>query len=71
MRRGMRNPRRLKVIIYADRIIDINEYLVTFPGANKSEKKCDTELNDIFLKIMPNIWSRQAYVQDFDCESIT
>ena len=30
-----------------------------------------TELNNILLNSMPNSWSKQAYVQDFDCESIS
>ena len=30
-----------------------------------------TKLNYILLNIMPNIWSKQAYVQGFDCEYIT
>ena len=29
------------------------------------------ELNEIVLNSMPNICYNQAYVQDFDCESIT
>ena len=30
-----------------------------------------TELNEILLNSMPNIWSKHAYVQDFDFDSIT
>ena len=30
-----------------------------------------TELNGILIKIMPNIWSKQAYVQVFYCGYIT
>ena len=30
-----------------------------------------TELDRILLNSMPNSWSNQAYVQVFDCESIT
>ena len=30
-----------------------------------------TELNKIILNSMHNIWYRHAYVQGFDCESIT
>ena len=30
-----------------------------------------TKINEILLNSTPNIWSRQAYVQGFDCESIT
>ena len=36
-----------------------------------ADKMGVTELNEILLKIMPNIWSKQAYVQGFDCETIS
>ena len=52
-------------------MIDINEYLFVLPGAKASDKICEMELNAILLNSTPNIWSRQAYVQGFDCESIT
>ena len=29
-----------------------------------------TELNEILKNSMPNSWSKQAYVQGFDCEYI-
>ena len=29
------------------------------------------DLDGIFLNSMPNIWSKQSYVQGFDCEYIT
>ena len=35
-----------------------------------SDKIGATELNGILLNIMPNILSKQEYVQGFDCESI-
>ena len=68
---GMKNPCGLKVRRFTDRMIDLNEYLYVFPGAKASDKTCETELNEILLNIMPNIWNRQAYVQGFDCETIT
>ena len=40
------------------------------PGANASDKKIETELNEILLNSIPKSWSRQAYKQEFDCESI-
>ena len=45
MRRVMSNPSGLKVRLYADRLIDINEYLIFFPGAILSEKNGVNELN--------------------------
>ena len=38
MRHGMRNTQILKVPQYADRLIDLNEYLDLFPGAKLSDK---------------------------------
>ena len=52
--RRMRKPRGLKVRRCAAPLIGLNEYLDTFPGAKKSNKICDTELNEILLNSMPN-----------------
>ena len=71
MRRGMKKPRALTVICYAARLIDINEYLASFPRATLNDKISVMELKKILLNSMPNSWSRQAYIQGFDCESIT
>ena len=35
---GTRNPRKLRVICYAARLIDLDEYLETFPGLKESGK---------------------------------
>ena len=67
----MRKPRGLKVRNYAARLIDLNEYLASFPGAKMTDKIGVTELNEGFLDSMPNSWSKQAYVQVFDCKYIT
>ena len=71
MRRGTNKPRALTVRRYTARLIDLNEYLASFPGATLKDKMDVTKLNYILLNSMPNIWSRQAYVQGFDCEYIT
>ena len=52
----------LKVRRYALYLIDLNDYLDSFPGAKFSDKIGVTELNKILVNIMPNIWSKQAYV---------
>ena len=71
MRRGTEKPRALTVRRYAARLIDINEYLTSFPGATLNDKIGVTELKEILPNSMSNSWSRQAYVQGFDCEFIT
>ena len=50
MRRRMKNPHRLKLICYSDRMIDINEYLSVFPETKASEM----EFNGILLNRMSN-----------------
>ena len=69
MRRGMKKPRSLTVRRYLARLIDLNDYLKSFTGANFTDKIGITKLNQILLKIMPSIWSNHAYAQGFDCES--
>ena len=71
MRRRMRKPCGLKVRQYADNFIDLNKYLDLFPGSTMSDKIGVTELNEILLNSMPNIWIKQAYLQWFFCGSIT
>ena len=70
MRRFLKNPHILKVGRYDVCLIDLNEYLALFPGATMSDNIGVTELNNILSNSMPNSWSKQAYVQGFDCETI-
>ena len=53
------------------RLVDLTEYLYLFPGAKLTDKIGMMEINEVLLNIMPNSWSKQAYVQRFDCKSIT
>ena len=59
----MRKPHELKVRHYADRMIDLNEYLAVFPGAKASKKIGETELDKIILNSMPNGCIKKAYMQ--------
>ena len=52
-------------------LVDLNEYLALFPGAKLTDKFGMIDLNKIVLNSIPNSWSKQAYVQRFDGESIT
>ena len=61
----------LTVRRYGARLIDLNEYLASFPGETLTDKIGVTELNKILLNSMPNILSKHAYVQYFNCEYIT
>ena len=53
------------------RLIYLNIYLDSFPGSKLSENIGVTDLNEVFLNSMPNIWINWAYVQVFYCGSIT
>ena len=50
-------PCSLKVRRHATRLIDLNEYLSSFPGATFDDKIYVTKTNEILLNSMPNIWS--------------
>ena len=53
------------------RLIDLNKYLSSFPGATLNDKIGVTKLNEVLLNSIPNSWYIQAYIQGFDGESIT
>ena len=71
MRRGMNKPHSIIIKHYGELLIDLNEYLASFPGATFTDKISVTELNEILLIGMHNNWSKKAYVKVFYCESIT
>ena len=71
MRHEVKKTRSMTIRHYAAHLIDLNEYLASFPGATLTDNIGVTKLNEILLNSMPNSWSKQAYVQGFDCESIT
>ena len=56
---------------YAARLIYPNDYLAYSPGVTLTDKISIKDLKEILLNSMPNSWSKQAYIQVFDCESIT
>ena len=63
-------PCSLTIRSYVARLIDLNEYLYSFPGETLTDNISVTKLNKILLNSMPNSWSKQAYFQGFDYESI-
>ena len=54
-----------------DFLIELKEYLDSSPGGKLTEKNGMMGLNEILLNSMFNILINQAYVQGFDCESIS
>ena len=71
MLRETKRMRSLTVRHYVTCLIDINEYLKSFTGATLTVKIGVTKLNEILINSMPNRWYKHAYLQGFDCESIT
>ena len=71
MRRVMKKTRSLTVRRYVAHLINLNEYLASFLGETLTDNIGITELNEILLNSMHNIWYRHAYVKGFDCEYIT
>ena len=51
----MKKTCSLKFRRYEARLIDMNKYLASFPGATLADKIDVTELDDIILNSMPNI----------------
>ena len=64
-------PCSLKLRHYAARLIDLNGYFYSFPGATSADKIDLIGLNEIILNNMPNILSKKSYVQGFGCKSIS
>ena len=58
MRRGMKKYCSLTVRHFAAHLIDINEYLASFPGAILTDNIDITKLNEILQINMPDIWSK-------------
>ena len=61
MRRGMKNSRILNGRRYAAHLIDLNEYLESFPGATLTDKTGVNKLNEILLNSIPNSSYKQFY----------
>ena len=61
---GMKNPRSLKVVLYASHLTYLKKCLSFFSGSKISDKICVMDLNDFFYS-MPNNWSKQANAQGF------
>ena len=66
----MRKTNGLIVRRYVACLIDLNEYLAFFPGGKLTNKIGMIDLNKIVLNSVTNSWSKQAYVQVFDCKSV-
>lgn len=70
MRRFVRKPATMKTREYAARIVEINNYLPSFPpstvGGAVPTKLDDDELVDLMEFGIPRTWQRAMVLQDFD-----
>ena len=55
MRHVTMNPHELKVRHYVAHLIDIDEYLDTFPGLKASDNIFETKLNEIIFNSIPDV----------------
>ena len=67
---GGKKSRSQKLRRNLARFVDLNKCFASFPGGDLADKIDVTELDDIFINTMTNIWSKQAYVQGFDWKYI-
>ena len=52
-------------------LTELNKYLDVFPGLNYSNNMGEVVINKILLRSMPNVWSKQDYLQGFRFETVT
>ena len=66
MRRNLRKPRSMKIREFVERITEMNEHLMHFPPANKTNKLPPDEILEIVEFAAPNNWQRELHVQGLD-----
>ena len=67
MRRYMRKPRDMKMRVYRNRVVELNNYLEQFPTAfNAAQKIDDDEIVDILEFGTPNKWQSEQFHLGFD-----
>ena len=49
-------------------LMDLEKYLLSFPGSNDSNKTDEGDINEILLNAVHNGWAKQAYLQGWDFE---
>ena len=62
MHNGMKKIRSLTVRRYLALLIDLDEYLASFPGSTLTDEIGVTKLNETHLNSIPDSWSKQAYL---------
>ena len=69
MRRFFKKPGIMSIKAYVERVIEINEYLPSFPDPSStlvSTKLPDDELLDLLEFSIPRAWQKQMVLQGFD-----
>ena len=68
---AIKKTRAVPFKIFAARLAELNNYLLLFPGSDKSKNIDEAELNNILLHDLPNGWAKQSYLQGWYFESKT
>ena len=67
MRHYMRKPRDMKMRVYRNRVVELNNYLERFPTVfNATQKIDDDEIVDILEFATPNKWQSEMVRLGFD-----
>ena len=67
MRHYMRKPRDMKMRVYRNRVVELNNLLVQYPTAfNAAQKIADDEVVDILEISTPNKWQSEMVHLGFD-----
>ena len=71
MRHAIQKPHTVPFKIFAARLTELNNYLPSFLGSDRSNNMDTSDINEILLHDDPNGWENQSYLQGWDFESKT
>ena len=69
MRRSLRKPRNMSIRVYVNRVLELNDQLVSYPGTGDNidgTKLPEDEILDLLEFGIPNTWQKAMLLQDFD-----
>ena len=69
MRRSLRKPRNMSIRVYVNRVLEMNDQLVSYPGTGDNidgTKLPEDEILDLLEFGIPNTWQKAMLLQDFD-----
>ena len=69
MRRSLRKPRNMSIRVYVNRVLEMNDQLVSYPGTfdnTDGTKLPEDEILNLLEFGIPNTWQKAMLLQDFD-----